>query len=205
MTVSENYNVHKKEYRLTLKQHCPNTPGQTKKAPFHIPLKASLLLDKGSKVSQKERAYFAQEVLLEFTHTEQSWVVKNIPAKPVLSINRNFSAPIILEHKQSEDELLTLLAEDTDPFSRWESAQKLAQQIILAGRLPNTKLIDAYRVILQDPNLDPAFKSPSIYDFSFFSTSPLIGTADPGIPPSSFSDIEQKPRDGSPDKGAYEF
>lgn len=54
-------------------------------------------------------------------------------------------------------------------------------------------------------NLDPAFKSPSIYDFSFFSTSPLIGTADPGIPPSSFSDIEQKPRDGSPDKGAYEF
>ena len=158
VTVSENYNVHKKEYRLTLKQLCPNTPGQTKKAPFHIPLKASLLLDKGSKVSQKERAYFAQEVLLELTQAEQSWVVKNIPAKPVLSINRNFSAPIILEHKQSEDELLTLLAEDTDPFSRWESAQKLAQQIILAGRLPNTKLIDAYRVILQDPNLDPAFK-----------------------------------------------
>ena len=68
VTVSENYNVHKKEYRLTLKQLCPNTPGQTKKAPFHIPLKASLLLDKGSKVSHKERAYFAQEVLLELTH-----------------------------------------------------------------------------------------------------------------------------------------
>jgi len=158
VTVLENYDAKKKEYRLTLRQHCPKTPGQNKKAPFHIPLKASLLLDKGSKVSQKERAYFAQEVLLELTQAEQSWLVQNISAKPVLSINRDFSAPIILEHKQSEAELLTLLAEDTDPFSRWESAQKLAQQMILAGRLPNTKLIDAYRVILQDPHLDPAFK-----------------------------------------------
>ena len=158
VTVLENYDTKKKEYRLTLRQHCPKTPGQNKKAPFHIPLKASLLLDKGSKVSQKERAYFAQEVLLELTQAEQSWLVQNISAKPVLSINRDFSAPIILEHKQSEDELLTLLAEDADPFSRWESAQKLAQQMILAGRLPNTKLIDAYRVILQDPHLDPAFK-----------------------------------------------
>ena len=158
VTVLENYDAKKKEYRLTLRQHCPKTLGQNKKAPFHIPLKASLLLDKGSKVSQKERAYFAQEVLLELTQAEQSWLVQNISAKPVLSINRDFSAPIILEHKQSEAELLTLLAEDTDPFSRWESAQKLAQQMILAGRLPNTKLIDAYRVILQDPHLDPAFK-----------------------------------------------
>ncbi|WP_353438393.1 aminopeptidase N [Polynucleobacter sp. UK-FUSCHL-C3] len=158
VTVLENYDAKKKEYRLTLRQHYPKTPGQNKKAPFHIPLKASLLLDKGSKVSQKERAYFAQEVLLELTQAEQSWLVQNISAKPVLSINRDFSAPIILEHKQSEAELLTLLAEDTDPFSRWESAQKLAQQMILAGRLPNTKLIDAYRVILQDPHLDPAFK-----------------------------------------------
>ena len=158
VTVLENYDAKKKEYRLTLRQHCPKTPGQNKKAPFHIPLKASLLLDRGSKVSQKERAYFAQEVLLELTQAEQSWLVQDISAKPVLSINRDFSAPIILEHKQSEDEPLTLLAEDTDPFSRWESAQKLAQQMILAGRLPNTKLIDAYRVILQDPHLDPAFK-----------------------------------------------
>ena len=50
----------------------------------------------------------------------------------------------------------------------WESAQKLAQQIILAGRLPNTKLIDAYRVILQDPNLDPAFKELIVIYIPFF-------------------------------------
>jgi hypothetical protein len=53
-------------------------------------------------------------------------------------------------------------------------------------------------------NSDPVFKSPSIYDFSVFSTSPLIGTANPGT--SLTSDIEGKARDPfSPDKGAYEF
>jgi aminopeptidase N len=158
VSVIEHYDAKKKEYRLTLKQSCPSTPGQSKKAPFHIPLKASLLLPSGSKATQKERAYFAQEVLLELTGSEQSWLVRNIPAKPVLSINRDFSAPIILIHPQGEDELLTQLAEDNDPFNRWEAAQKLAQQMILAERLPNTALIAAYRTILQDPRLDPAFK-----------------------------------------------
>lgn len=157
VSVIEHYDAKKKQYRLTLKQYCPGTPGQSKKAPFHIPLKASLLLNR-SKVSAKERDYFAQEVLLELTKPEQDWVVNNIPTKPVLSINRDFSAPIILEHPQKEDELLTLLAEDNDPFNRWEAAQKLAQQMILAGRLPNRKLIHAYQSILGDPNLDPAFK-----------------------------------------------
>lgn len=52
-------------------------------------------------------------------------------------------------------------------------------------------------------NQDPAFKSPSIYDFSFFSTSALIGGASliNYLP----FDIESKPRDGNPDRGAYEF
>ena len=158
VSVIEHYDAKKKEYRLTLKQHCPSTPGQSKKEAFHIPLKASLLLPASSKATQKERDYFAQEVLLELSGSEQSWLVRNIPAKPVLSINRDFSAPIILIHPQAEDELLTQLAEDNDPFNRCEAAQKLAQQIILAGRLPNAALIAAYQTILQDPNLDPAFK-----------------------------------------------
>lgn len=52
-------------------------------------------------------------------------------------------------------------------------------------------------------NQDPAFKSPSIYDFSFFSTSALIGGANPAT--SATLDIEGKTRDGNPDRGAYEF
>lgn len=158
VSVIEQFIPKNKEYRLTLRQHCFSTPGQAKKADFHIPLKTSLLFGQSTSISKRERAYFGQEVLLELTQSEQTWIIKNIPAKPVLSMNRDFSAPIILEHAQSEAELLTLLAEDSDPFSRWESGQILVQQLILAKRLPSQKLIEAYRKILIDPALDPAFK-----------------------------------------------
>lgn len=155
--VLEHYDSRKQQYRLTLEQSCPPTPGQSTKQPFHIPLKASLLLDKTKAISSKARNYFGQEVLLELTQARQTWVVDSIAAKPVLSINRDFSAPIILEHHQSEAELLTLVAHETDSFNRWEALQKLAQQFILANRLPNEDLLDAYRSLLNDPKLDPAF------------------------------------------------
>ena len=85
-------------------------------------------------------------------------MVKQIPAKPVLSINRDFSAPIVLEHPQSEAELLALMANETDSFNRGASVQKLAQQFILSDRKPNQQLLEAYRRLLVDPLLDPAYK-----------------------------------------------
>ena len=156
--VKEQFDSRKHEYRLTLKQSCPPTPGQKTKKPFHIPLKASLLFSGNAALTSKEANYFGQEVLLELTQPEQTWVVKHIPAKPVLSINRDFSAPIVLEHPQSEAELLALMAYETDSFNRWEAVQKLAQQFILADRKPNQQLLEAYRRLLVDAPLDPAYK-----------------------------------------------
>lgn len=156
--VKERFDSRKKEYRLTLKQSCPPSPGQTTKQPFHIPLKASLLFEQAADITAKEAQYFGQEVLLELTQPVQTWVVKHIPAKPVLSINRGFSAPIVLEHEQSEAELLALMANETDSFNRWEAVQKLAQRSILSGRKPNRLLLKAYRGLLINPQLDPAFK-----------------------------------------------
>ena len=98
------------------------------------------------------------EILLELTQAQQSWAFDGINERPVLSINRNFSAPIQLDFDQSQDDLLTLFSRDDDPFNRWEAGQKLAMQMILENRLPNQKLIEAYRELLLDPNLDPAFK-----------------------------------------------
>jgi aminopeptidase N len=76
----------------------------------------------------------------------------------VLSINRNFSAPINLDFDQSEADLLTMFSSDDDAFNRWEAGQKLAMQMILGNRLPDKALIEAYRTLLTDPDLDPAFK-----------------------------------------------
>jgi aminopeptidase N len=51
-----------------------------------------------------------------------------------------------------------LFSSDDDPFNRWEAGQKLAMQMILNNRLPDEALINAYRNLLLDPDLNPAFK-----------------------------------------------
>jgi aminopeptidase N len=141
-------------YTLSLSQSCPDTPGQNNKKPFHIPLRTQLVFAHGESVDQSLRA----ERLLELTDATQTWVFDHVPSEPVLSINRGFSAPIVLEFDQSEADLLTLFAKDDDAFNRWEAGQKLSMQWILAGRTPDAALLETYRLILQDPKLDPAFK-----------------------------------------------
>ena len=146
--VEERYDTASKQYHLTLSQSCAPSPGQNEKKPFHIPLKMRLITKSNDQVEQ----------LLELTQASQSWTFDNIDERPVLSINRNFSAPIKLDFEQSEADLLTMLTSDDDPFNRWEAGQKLAMQMILNGRLPDSELIGAYRTLLLDPVLDPAFK-----------------------------------------------
>jgi aminopeptidase N len=146
--VKEQYDTSKKQYQITLSQSCAASPGQSEKEPFHIPLKVRLLTTADDQVEQ----------LLELKETKQSWTFDNIHERPVLSINRNFSAPIHLDFAQSEADLLKLFSNDDDAFNRWESGQKLAMQMILDNRLPDEQLMSAYRELLMDPQLDPAFK-----------------------------------------------
>jgi aminopeptidase N len=146
--VEEHYDAAKKQYHLTLTQSCGATPGQPVKKPFHIPLKMRLITAANDQAEQ----------LLELTEPTQSWTFDNVNERPVLSINRDFSAPINLDFEQSEADLLTLFSSDDDPFNRWEAGQKLAMQMILNNRLPDAGLIAAYRTLLLDPKLDPAFK-----------------------------------------------
>jgi aminopeptidase N len=146
--VEEQYDAAKKQFHLTLTQSCAPSPGQPEKKPFHIPLKMRLITKNNDQL----------EKLLELTQASQTWTFDNIEERPVLSINRDFSAPVNLDFEQSEADLLTLFTGDDDPFNRWEAGQKLAMRMILNNRLPDAKLIDAYRNLLLDPDLDPAFK-----------------------------------------------
>jgi aminopeptidase N len=86
----------------------------------------------------------------------------------VPSILRGFSAPVILEYEYTDAQLLTLLANDPDPFNRWEAGQRLALHAAIraiieptpdAVEMPlNQAYIDAMRRVLRDPQLDAAFK-----------------------------------------------
>jgi len=109
-------------YRLTLSQTCPDTPGQSNKAPFMIPLGFALIGADGQPVSIEGQA----EQTLILTESEQTWTFPvTAEQAPVPSLNRGFTAPIEIQYDYSESALATLSAHDTDSFNRWDAFQRL--------------------------------------------------------------------------------
>ncbi len=171
VTVSESYDVDKKEYSLTLKQFCKPTDKQPTKEAFHIPLLIGLL-DRGGKdykLNSKDIAYNSDgKALIHLKESEQVFIFSDIKDKPVLSLNREFSAPIKLNWNASQAELLHLIKFDTDSFNRREACFKMILQELQSlisdyknrkELNPNSEIIEAIGYILLDEKIDPQFKS----------------------------------------------
>ena len=103
------YDAAARRFELTLAQRCPPTPGQAQKLPFHIPVAVGLLGNSGKDmaltVEGEERG---STVVLELTQAEQTFTFSNVAEKPVPSILRDFSAPVVLEYDYTDQELLHL-------------------------------------------------------------------------------------------------
>ncbi|HEY8026907.1 MAG TPA: aminopeptidase N [Burkholderiaceae bacterium] len=172
--VEAQYDGENKTYTLTVTQSCPATPGQAKKLPFHIPLAVGLLdshgrdmplhLADGTKVS-------CGTVILELLEEKKSFVFVDVEEKPVPSLLRDFSAPVVLNFDYSDADLAFLMANDSDPFNRWEAGQRLAMRRLLSltaaaeegkALAIDVALADAFRTTLIDDNLDPAFREVAL-------------------------------------------
>ncbi|KAF1049466.1 aminopeptidase N [Xylophilus sp.] len=157
-------------YTLTFTQRTPATPGQPAKEPFVIPVRVGLLGAHGRELPLQllgEDTVAGGTRTLVLTQERESFTFVGVDAEPVPSILRGFSAPVILDFDYSDAQLLALLAHDSDPFNRWEAAQRLALRAALAavkaeGDVPadvlGTAAVDALRGVLRDPSLDAAFK-----------------------------------------------
>ena len=142
-------------YTLTFRQTNPPTPGQKEKLPQVIPIATGLLNPNGDEV--------VPTTVLELTEEEQSFTFEGLATRPVPSLLRNFSAPVILDRTASAAERAFLLAHDTDPFNKWESAQSLARDglvaMVLNGAGPAPDFLDAMHRMAMDATLDPAFRA----------------------------------------------
>ncbi|MFC3615561.1 aminopeptidase N [Lutimaribacter marinistellae] len=142
-------------YTLTLTQSTPPTPDQPDKAPQVIPVAVGLLGPNGDEVRETQ--------LLELTEERQSFTFEGLAAKPVPSILRGFSAPVILDRETTTEERAFLLAHDTDPFNRWEAGRALAQHtlldMIVNGTPPEPAYLDGIQSVLRDEALDPAYRA----------------------------------------------
>ena len=152
-------------YTLTLTQACQPTPGQGEKQAQVVPVRMGLVGRDGAALAFRagDRTGRGPEALLVLTQPEQSFVLHEVDADPIPSLLRGFSAPVILDDGLGDADRLILLAHDTDPFNRWEAAQRLAlSRLLPAVREGDLKVdaayLDALRAVLHDPALDPAFK-----------------------------------------------
>lgn len=167
VVASGRYDPAAKTYRLDLAQTIGPTPGQPTKQPMVIPLVTGLIGSDGRDLPLKlaDGGRMERGVLV-LDKASQSFVFTDVSERPVLSINRGFSAPIKLAANPSSDDLRLMAACDSDPFNRWQAVQTLSSALLVgnvarlrAGQDPEVDegLLDALAVILADKNLEPAF------------------------------------------------
>ena len=126
---------------------------------LHMPLRVGLIYQDGQQ----------EEKNLELNSLKQCFEFK-VKEKPILSLNRGFSAPVLIEYEYSFSELVNLMAVDQDPYCRYEATQKVYDQVFKAdynhyltsGDLKkdlSAEFVGAFERLLKDSSIDLAFKA----------------------------------------------
>jgi len=172
VVVSGSHDAAAKTYTLEIAQTCAPTPGQAKKLPFEIPLSLALIGPNGGELPltvEGGKPLDDRTVIID--DAKARFVFENIATAPVMSLNRGFSAPVTVVSNQTPDDLLFLMAHDSDPFNRWDAGQTYATGIlkdmvtaIREDRDPGDDrgLARAFAACLEDRSLDPAFLAQMI-------------------------------------------
>jgi aminopeptidase N len=154
-------------YTLSCTQTVPPTPGQPIKQPMVVPLSLGLVGKDGRDLPLKLSADGAiSDTVVVLADAAATFEFVDVDERPVLSINRGFSAPIKLVNGLSADDLAFLAAHDSDPFNRWQAVQTISMRLLVdnvaalrAGRTMriDDQLIGALASIISDSVLEPAF------------------------------------------------
>ncbi len=122
VSVSEDYDAGRGVLNLKFQQSCHSSPGQPEKENFQIPISLALFDQAGNKTVEKT---------LVLTKEQENFDFGDLADKPVVSMLRDFSAPIILDYTQSVSDLVHLIKFDDNGFTRWEAMQRLTLNVLL--------------------------------------------------------------------------
>ncbi len=168
VTVTSHYSAAEHTLEITFEQHSPATPGQPVKQPLHIPCRLGMLDANGRplplRLSDDEAGPGRAEMVLHLRRGKETLRFVNLPQPPVVSLFRQFSAPVRVVGDESSQALAFLLGHDSDAFNRWDAGQRLAERIILQGAKQPAGmtavsdlhlLTEGLAATLQDDSLDP--------------------------------------------------
>ena len=160
LTAHTAFDAAAKTFTLTLTQESNNASG----GPLLIPVAVALIGTDGRDLPGTNR-------LLELDAAEKSWTFENITERPVLSLLRDFSAPVVVDFDEDDATLAFRMAHDSDAFNRWDAAQRFMEATVLgladeaaAGRplLTPQPLVTAFGKLLAERSLDPAFQAQAL-------------------------------------------
>jgi aminopeptidase N len=150
--VKESYDKDRAIYTLELTQEIPDSVSGKKQLPYHYPLLVALFDSKAKEIQNR---------LLHVSADKESFVFENIDEKPVLSINRNFSAPVKVIYKESDNAFL--MKYDSDGFNRYEASETFALDVIFKLMEGESKIdeeyLRAFEIVLEDKSIDLMLKS----------------------------------------------
>ncbi len=173
LNIEEAYDDEAAEYYLTVRQQTPATQDQSDKQPLVIPLRMGLIGADGEPVTLNlaHTETTEQECVLEITEADQTFVFEDVPERPVASLLRGFSAPVILERTLDDDTLCFQMRFDPDAFNRWDAGQTLVRRRVIAfmadldnaaePKLPAADA-EAFRGVLDSEQLDDALKAEAL-------------------------------------------
>ncbi len=163
-----------KTFELTLTQSY-FSPTQSGQKPYFFPFKLGLINRNGHEeklvLSSNEEQPFIHRGILLVSKEEETFVFKNIEEEPLMSLNRNFSAPIKVHTSYSLEEYAFLMAHDTDEFNRFEASQTIAAMVLhkLIDRIEanapmrmSETYLEAFRKVLLDMQMDMSLKADSL-------------------------------------------
>ncbi len=182
LAVKSSYDEGLQQYRLTVRQSCPPTPGQVTKEPFHLPFSVALFDQCGKEIPLVLDSMKTEDRLpavnfktspmqcnLDIRESHQEFTFYEVPSCPVPSLLRGFSAPVILDYEYSNQELALLLAHDTDSFNRWEASQTLTtrriEQIAKDDQSDSGLdeiIFESFRKLLTDTSVDYALRAETL-------------------------------------------
>ena len=197
VNVSTAYDADAETFTLTCTQSIPDTPGQKDKRTVLMPVAVGLIGPDGADLPltlEGDDAAASGETtkVLRFSEATQTFTFTGVETKPVPSILRNFSAPVRLTTDLSQEDLIFLMANDSDAFNRWEAGQTLTRALLLRliadaaeGKdlVMDGAIVEAMRSIIAgaaDENADDAFIARAMSP-SEGELSELVSPADPDV------------------------
>ena len=163
------YDQKNKQFKIKLTQSCRATEETKSKQPFHFPLALGLMDSSGKDfklelLGDKNSQPDLDRGILHIRRDMEEFVFSGISEQPVLSINRDFSAPINVHFQYSNKELAFLKANDTDLYNRYDAAQRLGHGVVgelIKGQKSEAKevYLQAFGKLLKDDKIDQQFKA----------------------------------------------